>query len=74
MRRLGSRDASYETYRTYLETRPPEVVANILICVINQANYLLDRLLARLESDFIRDGGLRERMTQARLQRRRRQP
>jgi four helix bundle suffix protein len=74
VRRLGSRDASYETYRTYLETRPPEVVANILICVINQANYLLDRLLARLESDFIRDGGLRERMTQARLQRRRRQP
>lgn len=74
VRRLGSSDASYESYRTYIETRPPDVVANILICVINQANFLLDRLLARLEADFLREGGLRERMTQARLRRRRRQP
>src|SRR5438105_86044 len=35
VRRLGAKkDASYETYRSYLETRPPEIVANILICLI----------------------------------------
>ena len=59
---------SYETYRTYVETRPPEVVANIAICLIHQANYLLDQQLRRLEQDFLKEGGLRERMTRARLQ------
>ncbi|HUS90384.1 MAG TPA: four helix bundle protein, partial [Phycisphaerae bacterium] len=34
---------SYETYRTYIEARSPETVANILLCLIHQANYLLDR-------------------------------
>jgi len=30
-------------------------------------NYLLDQQLKRLERDFLEDGGLRERMTRARL-------
>ncbi|MCC6353855.1 MAG: four helix bundle protein [Verrucomicrobiae bacterium] len=69
VRRLGARkDASYESYRTYIETRPPEVVANILVCLIHQKNYLLDQLLRRLEKDFLAQGGLRERMTRARLE------
>ena len=68
VRRLGSkRDASYETYRTYIETRPPAVVANILICLIHQTNYLLDQQLRQLEKAFLKEGGLRERMTRARL-------
>jgi four helix bundle suffix protein len=74
VRRLGARkDTSYETYRTYLETRPPEVVANIVICLIHQTNYLLDQQLRRLEQDFVKEGGLRERMTRARLNYRARQ-
>lgn len=70
-----SRDpqVSYETYREFVETRPPEVVANIALCLIHQANYLLDQQLKRLERDFLQDGGLRERMTRARLQVRNRQ-
>jgi four helix bundle suffix protein len=44
------------------------VVANIAICLIHQANYLLDQQLKGLEKAFIKDGGLRERMTRARLQ------
>ncbi len=67
VRKLGAENATYESYRTYLETRPAETVANILICLIHQTNFLLDRLLARLEADFLREGGLRERMTRARL-------
>jgi four helix bundle suffix protein len=76
VRRLGRRsNKSYESYRTYFETRPPEIVANILICLIHQTNYLLDQQLRRLEQDFLAEGGLRERMTRARLQARgRRQP
>lgn len=77
VRRLSRRNSetreSFETYREFVETRPPEVVANIAICLINQANYLLDQQLRRLEADFVEHGGLRERMTQARLQHRRTQ-
>jgi four helix bundle suffix protein len=55
------------TYKPYVESRPPEVVANILICLIHQTNYLLDQLLRQLEQAFLKEGGLRERMTGARI-------
>src|SRR5438552_5042567 len=68
VRKLGARkDVSYKTYETYIKTRLPEVVANILICLIHQTNYLLDQLIRKLEKSFVEEGGLRERMTRARL-------
>lgn len=68
VRRLGNKShVTYETYREFCETRPAEVVANIAICLIHQTNYLLDQQIRRLEQDFLKEGGLRERMTQARL-------
>lgn len=63
----GKQNVTFETYETYVETRWPEVVANILICLIHQTNYLLDQLIRKLEKDFLAEGGLRERMTRARL-------
>jgi four helix bundle suffix protein len=70
-RRLGTKQPqTYDLYREIFETRPPEVVANLAICLINQANYLIDRQIARLEKDFLQQGGLRERMTRARLEHR----
>jgi len=50
------------------------VVANIAICLIHQTNYVLDQQIRRLEKDFLEQGGIRERMTQARLCHRSRQP
>lgn len=70
VRTMGRQNKSYETYRTYFETRPPETVANIMICLIHQTNYLLDRQIRQLEKSFLEDGGLSERMTRARLDRR----
>ena len=68
VRKLGKKDnLSYEDFDEFIETRPAQVVANILICLIHQANYLLDQQIRRLEQDFLREGGLRERMTRARL-------
>lgn len=68
VRRLGRKvPQSYEPYREFVESRAPEVIANIAICLIHQTNYLLDRQLRRLEKDFLAGGGLRERMTRARL-------
>ncbi|MCX6890565.1 MAG: four helix bundle suffix domain-containing protein [Verrucomicrobia bacterium] len=75
VRRLGRKTPqTYELYRQFLETRPPEVIANIAICLIHQANYLIDQQLLRLEQDFVKEGGLRERMTRARIVYRNRQP
>jgi len=72
--RLGAKQPqTFELYRKIFETRPPEVIANIAICLINQANYLIDRQVARLEKDFLEQGGLRERMTRARLEQRAKQ-
>ena len=69
VRRIGSDpDVTYERYREFCETRSLDVVANIAICLIHQTNYLLDQQVRRLERDFIREGGLRERMTRARRQ------
>ena len=68
VRKLGARsEESYESYRSFIEFRPAETVANILICLIHQANYLLDQQLRKLEQEFLQAGGLRERMTRARL-------
>jgi four helix bundle suffix protein len=68
VRKLGKKDnLSYDDFREFIETRSPETVANILICLIHQANWLLDQQLKRLEQDFLKEGGLRERMTRARL-------
>jgi four helix bundle suffix protein len=33
----------------------------------HQTNYLLDQLIRQLETAFLQEGGLRERMTRARL-------
>ena len=75
VRCLGRRvPQTYELYREFVDTRAPEIIANIAVCLINQANYLIDRQLLRLEKDFVEQGGLRERMTRARLARRARQP
>jgi four helix bundle suffix protein len=71
VRRLGTKtQVSFKDYREFCETRPAEVVANIAICLIHQTNFLLDQQIRRLERDFVKEGGLRERMTRARLQQR----
>jgi four helix bundle suffix protein len=68
VRKLGRKpNLTYDDFREFVETRPAEVVANIARCLIHQNNYLLDQLKRRLEQDFLKEGGLRERMTRARL-------
>ncbi len=68
MRRLGNKaHTTYDAYRPFVETRPAETIANIAICLLHQTNYLLDQYIRRLQKDFIQQGGLRERMTKARL-------
>lgn len=49
------------------------MVANTLICLIHQANYLLDRQIVGLEKQFIQEGGYSERLHAARLAERHKQ-
>lgn len=46
----------------------PEIAANTMICLINQASYLLGRQLQSLEQQFLSEGGFTERLYQARSQ------
>lgn len=65
--------ASYETFCRGIENADPAVCANVIIGLIKVTTYLLDQRIRRLEQDFLKEGGLRERMTRARLQERDRQ-
>lgn len=49
----------------------PAAAANTLICLINQATYLLKRQLEKLEQNFLQEGGFTERLYQARQETRR---
>jgi four helix bundle suffix protein len=42
--------------------------AGVILGLIKVTCYLLDHQLKRLEQDFLKEGGLRERMTRARLE------
>jgi len=59
--------ATYETFRKGIEHPDPEISANVIIGLVRVTCYLLDKQLQKLEQDFLNEGGLRERMTKARL-------
>ena len=54
----------------FLKKASPEVAANTLLCLVNQASYLLHRQLQRLERDFLENGGFTERLYAARSRQR----
>ena len=60
-------NATYATFKKAIEHPDPAISANIMICLINVTSYLLNRQLKTLETAFIHEGGLRERMTKARI-------
>jgi len=69
-RKLASDRSDGSDLSDVMKTAKPEVAANTLLCLINQASYLLHRQLARLERDFLEHGGFTERLHAARTQRR----
>jgi four helix bundle suffix protein len=63
--------ANFNTFRKGIEHSDPAICANVILGLIKVTCYLLDHQLKRLEQDFLKEGGLRERMTRARLEVRR---
>jgi four helix bundle suffix protein len=68
------RDVTYGTYAAFVERASAEIAANTMICLIHQANYLLDRQIRQQEAAFLKEGGIRERMFEARQRARKYQP
>jgi four helix bundle suffix protein len=64
-------DAAF--YMKIVMTRPPETIANIALCLLKQTDYLLFRQLQFLEIQFLKEGGLSERMTRLRIEERNKQ-
>ena len=54
-------------YTSWLEHAGPAMRANALICLINQANFLLDQQIAAVERQFMEEGGYSEQLAAARL-------
>lgn len=71
-RALEIRSLSYgsdRTYKTYLKYfNDQESAANCLICLIHQANFLIDRQLLSLEREFLKKGGFSENLFKKRLE------
>jgi len=61
----------YALYASWLDHADPAIRANALICLIHQANFLLDRQIAALEKQFVEGGGYSEQLATARLAHRR---
>jgi len=59
--------SDYAAYSRWLDSKDPAVVANAIICLIHQANYLLDQQIAGLERQFVKSGGYSEQLAAARL-------
>ncbi|MCX5905552.1 MAG: four helix bundle suffix domain-containing protein [Proteobacteria bacterium] len=61
-----AQNRAYTTYKPYIENSPPEVACTAMVCLIHQANYLLDQQLRVLEKDFLKEGGFTERLYRTR--------
>jgi four helix bundle suffix protein len=63
------RNRTYQTYSSYIEKATSDIAANTIICLIHQANYLLDQQLRQLEKSFLTEGGFTERLYHVRKKR-----
>jgi len=66
-------DATYETFQKGIENPDPAICVNVIIGLIKVTNKLLNKQIARLEKDFVKLGGIRERMYKARFNERKKQ-
>jgi len=64
---IKNHPTNYATFQKGIENADPEICTNVIVSLIRVTQYLLTRQIKALEKDFIENGGLRERMTRARL-------
>ena len=67
-REFAKAHAEWEEWKPHLESLPAETCCNLMIVLVQQTRYLLDRMLKWQEEDFKKHGGVRERMREARTE------
>ena len=67
MRQYAQSKELADNYKTLLPQLTAEEIANLCITLIHQAIYMLYRLLAHQQERFVKQGGIREQMLNARL-------
>jgi len=65
-----SDEERWKCYAPWLEHAEATVRANALICLIHQANYLMDQQIAALEAQFVGEGGYSEQLAAQRMKKR----
>lgn len=65
-----SKRSDGEAYSRWLNSKDPAIAANAVICLIHQANYLLDLQITELERQFVEGGGYSEQLAAARIEKR----
>ncbi len=70
VRRKYRSDRWDTSYIYGIKTASAEVAANTIICLVNQASFLLGRQLKKLEQSFLAEGGFTERLYRKRHERR----
>ena len=71
MRKLGREHNDTAFFMKMVKVRPPQTIANMVIVLIKQTDYLLFKQLKALENAFLKEGGMREKMTRMRIEARR---
>jgi four helix bundle suffix protein len=61
----------WQLYSRWLDSPDAAIRSNAIICLIHQANYLLDRQISALEAAFVEGGGYSEQLATARMVERR---
>jgi len=67
MRAYAASELIFDQYHSLLHKYNDEVLANLCITLIHQTSFLLYRLLEKQEKNFLKEGGIKERMYQARV-------
>ena len=65
-REFAKAHSEWEDWKPLFESRPAETFCNLMIVIIQQSRYMLDKMLKWQEEDFKSHGGVRERMHAAR--------
>ncbi len=72
-RRICAKHNDSRFYMDIIGERSDATIANIAIVLLHQADVLLAHLIERQKADFLQRGGIREQMTKARIEYRRRE-
>ena len=68
MREYAKSEGIKRNYATQIKRMNDEEIANLCITLIHQAMYMLHKLLVTMQDRFVKEGGIKERMYNSRVQ------